>query len=72
MVTVVFKLSDIGTVSLSIEEPVPFSRVLQLCAHKTDAAIGGVIAVRNGRVLSREDLVGVDDQIDVFPAISGG
>jgi sulfur carrier protein ThiS len=72
MVTVAFKLSEIGTVSLDIDEPVPFSRVLHLCAQKTSTDIGGVIAVRDGRLLSQEDLVHNGDHIDVFPAISGG
>lgn len=72
MVTVVFKLSEIGTVSLDINEPVPFSRVLQLCAQKTAADIGGVIAVRDGKLISQEDLVHNGDQVDVFPSISGG
>lgn len=72
MVTVVFKLSEIGTVSLDIDEPVPFSRVLQLCAQKTASDIGGVIGVRGGRLVSQDDLVHNGDQVDVFPAISGG
>jgi sulfur carrier protein ThiS len=72
MVTVTFKLSDLGTVSLEIDEPVPFSTVLHLCAQKTGAEIGGVIAVRNGRLISQKDLVHSNDQVDVFPALSGG
>lgn len=72
MVTVTFKLSEIGTVSLEIDEPVPFSKVLQRCGEKTGADIGGVIAVRRGSVISLEDLVQDDDHLEVFPAISGG
>jgi len=72
MVTLTFKLSEIGTVSLDVDESVPFSRVLQLCAQKTGVEIGGVIAVRNGRLISGKDLVHSGDQVDVFPALSGG
>ena len=72
MVTVTFKLMELGTSSLTIDGPVPFVAILQQCAQETDCDISGIIAVRNGRLLSQDDLVYDGDHVDVFPAIAGG
>ncbi len=72
MVTVTFKLMELGTSSFALDEPVPFSAVLQRCTQETISDIGGIIAVRNGRLLSHDDLVYDGDHVDVFPAIAGG
>ncbi len=72
MVTVHFKLSNQNSVQLDIAVPAKFDKVLELCAVATGTAIGSVIAVRDGRVLSLHEMVTVADVIDVYPAISGG
>lgn len=73
MVKLHFRLSDIDIVELEIQEPLPFAEVLKLCNEKVGGDCGGVIAViRNGRVLSMSDMVGIDEEIVVYPAISGG
>lgn len=72
MVTVHFKLSNQNSVQLDIAVPATFDKVLELCAAVTGMAIGSVIAVRDGRVLSLHEMVTVADVIDVYPAISGG
>ncbi len=72
MVTLRFKLSELGTVELSIAQPTEFKKVLEICSDTTGTRLGSVMAVRNGKVLNLQELVYTDDVIDVFPAISGG
>jgi len=72
MVKVTFKLSDAGTVNLEIDQPVKFDEVLKKSALKANVELGGFIAVRNGKVITADDFVEQNDEIDVFPAISGG
>lgn len=42
------------------------------CAAKATIQLGGIIAIRNGSVIQKSDLVENGDEIDIFPAISGG
>lgn len=73
MVKVHFKLSDVGLVELELQAPVTFAELLELCAQKTGVECGGVIAViRNGRVLTMSDMIEGEEEIDVYPAVSGG
>jgi sulfur carrier protein ThiS len=72
MVTLNFKLSSVGKVDMKLTESVTWLQLLDTCASEYAVQKSGVIAVRNGKVLSADDLVAVGDVIDVFPAISGG
>lgn len=72
MVTVNFKLSDVGSVQLDIGGPEKLEQVLEQCAALAGIELGGVITVRSGRVITGRTLVEDSDEIDVFPAISGG
>ena len=72
MVKLSFKMSDVGTVELHLQQPLGFSQVLEQCSRMAGTKIGGVIAVRNGRVISLSDTIGIHDSIDIFPALSGG
>jgi len=72
LVTLRFKLSELGTVELTLERPVEFRTVLERCSQQTGTSLGSVIAVRSGKVLNLQDIVYTDDVVDVFPAISGG
>lgn len=72
MVSVHFKLSEAGSVSLSLGEATTCDDVLQECAAKAGVELGGYIAIRNQKVISPSTLIHGDDEIDVFPAISGG
>lgn len=72
MVTVNFKLTDIGRIEVSIEKHETLAIVLQQCTVQAGVELGGIIAIREGKVLKKSDLVGDGDEIDVFPAISGG
>lgn len=72
MVTLRFKLSELGTVTLSIVQPTDFKKVLEMVSAMSGTTLGAVMAVRNGKVLNLQELVYTDDVIDVFPAISGG
>jgi molybdopterin converting factor small subunit len=72
MVTIHFRLTDIGRLEIHIEKPETLAAVLQLCTAKTDCALGGIIAICKGRVLKESDLVHDGDELDIFPALSGG
>ncbi len=74
MVTVHFKLSDLGCVQLDIAEPTTFEKVLEQCAlnNASTSTVGSVIAVKNGKVFGLQETVENGDVIDVYPAISGG
>ncbi len=72
MVTVVFKLSEAGRVELTLTESKPLQEVLDKAATQAGIQLGGFIAIRDGKVLTAEKMVNVDDVIEVFPAISGG
>jgi molybdopterin converting factor small subunit len=72
MVAVIFRLSETGRVEFPLAEDQPWSMVLQRCRTQTGVDPGAVIAVRRGTVLGKDDLVQDGDEVDVFPAISGG
>lgn len=72
MVDVNFKLTDFGKIEVSLEKPESLATVLQQCIAQTGIELGGIIAIREGKVLKKTDLVEDQDTIDVFPAISGG
>jgi molybdopterin converting factor small subunit len=72
MVTVNFKLTDIGRIEISLPRQETLATVLQQCRRQSGIDLGGIIAVRCGQVISRNALVQDGDEIDVFPAISGG
>ena len=72
MVTVNFKLSDLGRVQIDIVAAITFEEVLEQCALKCGSTVGSVIAVKNGKVFGLQETVEDGDFIDVYPAISGG
>ncbi len=72
MVTVNFKLMDIGTIHIDIHKAEPMEKVLQLCGGKATVDFDTIIAVRRSTIVKRTDLVEDGDVIDLFPAISGG
>lgn len=72
MVTVNFKLTDIGRIEIPLGTQETLATVLQQCRRQSGIELGGIIAVRCGKVITKNDLVQDGDEIDVFPAISGG
>lgn len=72
MVVVTFKLSEVGRVELTLTEFERWEEVLKRCSDISDIDPGSVIAVRRGTVLRKDDLIKDGDNVDVFPAISGG
>ena len=72
MVTVNFKLTDIGKIKIPFVKRETLATELQQCRRQSGIELGGIIAVRCGKVMSTNDLVRDGDEIDVFPAISGG
>lgn len=57
---------------MKLSESITWLQLLETCASEYGVQKTGIIAVRNGKVLSADDLVAAGDVIDVFPAISGG
>jgi sulfur carrier protein ThiS len=72
VVTVNFKLSELGRMQLDIAAATTFEEVLEQCALKSGSTVGSVIAVKNGKVFGLQEIVEDGDFIDVYPAISGG
>ncbi len=72
MVTVNFKLQKNGSVQLPVYGPERFEAILERCAMKSRVDLGGFIAVRKNRVITGRDMIKDYDEIDVFPALSGG
>ena len=72
MVTIHFKLTDIGRLEVAIEKPETLVAVLRQCTAQAGLELGGIIAIREGVVLQDSDLVRDGDEIAVFPALSGG
>lgn len=72
MVAVNFKLSEVGRVEFPLPAPLPLHAVLQQCTALTGYTPGGFIAVRRGKVIGSADLLEDGDDVDIFPALSGG
>lgn len=72
MVVVNFRLSEIGRVELSLKDPERWETLLQRCAARSGIELGGILAIRRGRLMQGDDLVADGDEIEVFPALSGG
>ena len=72
MVTLTFKLTTVGRVSIDLPTSLPLKEVVERCAVSSGYRPGGFIAVRSGRVIGPETMVADGDQIDIFPALSGG
>jgi sulfur carrier protein ThiS len=72
MVIINFKMTDIGRVEVAVEKQQPLAAILLQCSKMTGIKIGGVIAVRQGQVITKSSIVEDGDEIDIFPAISGG
>ncbi|SMC54715.1 Sulfur carrier protein ThiS (thiamine biosynthesis) [Desulfocicer vacuolatum DSM 3385] len=67
-----FKLTNKDKVTLEISEPQKLGKLLPVAAQKAGIKLGGFIAIKNGKVITREHLVENGDEINIFPAISGG
>ncbi len=72
MVRVNFKLTEVGRIELDLQAPLLFQEVLQHCVVRTGYTPGGYIAVRKGKVVNLGDMIEEGDEIDIFPALSGG
>lgn len=72
MVTVCFRLTDAGEVEVHIAESKSLEWVLKKSAAQAGVKLGGVIAIRNGKVITPDTLISDGDKIEVFPALSGG
>lgn len=72
MVVINFKLSDTGRLEVAIDKPELLEIVLERCSAQANIDLGGYIAVRRGKVLTASTAIEDGDEIDVFPAISGG
>lgn len=72
MVTVNFKLSDVGSMQLESTVPVTFEKILNQCIARSASDCGAVFAIRSGKVLTSRDMIADSDVIDIYPGISGG
>lgn len=72
MVTINFKLSDLKPLEIQIDKPETLAHVLALCRERTSIDIGDFIGTRNNRVITLDQIVENGDEINIFPAISGG
>jgi len=72
MVSVNFKLSDIGRIEIRLDRQLTLATLLELCEKQAGIDLWGIIAIRRGQVLTKNSLVEDGDEIDIFPAISGG
>lgn len=72
MVTVYFRLTDAGEVEVEAAGGKTLEWVLQKSAAQAGIELGGVIAIRDGKVITAETSIIDGDKIDVFPALSGG
>ena len=72
MVTLRFKLSDRADLEVPLSGPETLGDLLARVSRETGTELGGVIAIRNGKVLPRHQTVEDQDLIEIYPAISGG
>lgn len=72
MVTLTFKLTEVGRVGIDLPTSLPLAEVVERGAAASGYRPGGYIAVRDGRVIAPDTMVVDGDQIDIFPALSGG
>jgi len=72
LVKINFKLSDIEPMEIQIKRPETLDHVLTLCREQASIDIGEFIGIRNSRVITGEQIVENGDEINIFPAISGG
>lgn len=72
MVTLCFRLTEAGNVEVEISEPQQLDVVLRKGAVQAGIEVGDYLAVRDGHVIKADTLVGNNDFVDIFPAISGG
>lgn len=72
MVIITFRLSEIGRIEIPLTGTEKWETVVQRCAAHAGVALGGILAVRRGTLLRGADLIEDGDEIDAFPALSGG
>lgn len=72
MVTLKFKLSELGTVTLDIDQPEQLASLIKRCAAGSENDPGGYIAIRNGKVIKGDILIKDEETVTILPAISGG
>ncbi len=72
MVTLRFKLSDKADLEVPLSTPENLGDLLSRVSRDTGMKIGGVIAVRQGKVVAGHKIVEDQDIIEIYPAISGG
>jgi sulfur carrier protein ThiS len=72
MVKLNFKLTERGEIEIPLSEPQTLQTLLDRYGADKGIDPGGCIAVCRGKVVRSGQLVEDGDEIDIFPAISGG
>lgn len=72
MVIVNFRLSEIGRMEIPLTGQEKWEILAGRCATQAGVELGSILAIRKGTLLRGHDLIGDGDEIDVYPALSGG
>jgi molybdopterin converting factor small subunit len=67
-----FKLSPLGRVDLNLTAPLSLTDLLTRAADQNGVKIGGTMVVRRGRLLGLDELIYDGDELEIYPALSGG
>jgi len=67
-----FKLSPLDRVDLNLASPLPLTDLLDLAVDQNGVKIGGTMVVRRGKLLAEDELIYDGDELDIYPALSGG
>jgi hypothetical protein len=67
-----FKLSPLGRIDLNLTAPLSLTDLLARAADQNGVKIGGTMVVRRGRLLGQGDLIYDGDELEIYPALSGG
>ncbi len=72
MVTLHFKMSELGYVSVDIKQPEPLKSIVTRTAAGSDFDLGSCIVIRNGRIIDAATIITDGDEISILPALAGG
>lgn len=72
MVKLFFKMREVGSVELKLDSPATLQDVLELGAKQAGIELGSYIAVQKGKVVPATEIIQGEEEIDIFPALSGG
>lgn len=72
MVSLEFKLSDLGKIDIELDGPLPLGELIRRYGPASGEDAGSYIAVRAGEVIQEDSLIHDGETVILLPAISGG